>query len=624
MSPAPELVAVAPTVARRDVLLVGNPNSGKSLLFNRLTGLQHHVANYPGVTVDVRSGAMGDVRLRDFPGVYSLAPLTVDEEVAVRELEAALASPATCAVAYVLDSTRLERSLFLLLQLLPVAARAGIPVLVVANVVDEVTARGGRLDLPGLSGALGCPVRGVSARTGEGLAALRSTLEEWRVQPPRPSALASAGASLQVLKERARALAEAHGPSSEALLRRQHRLDEFFLSPWLGPVVFLVLMAVFFQAVFTWAAPLMDGVEWVTTKLGELSAARVPWQVGQDFVRDGLFAGLGGFLVFVPQIFVLFLMIGLLEDSGYLARAAIILHRPLSALGLSGKSFVPLLSGHACAIPAMMAARTIESPRRRLLTVLAIPFMSCSARLPIYGLLIGAFIPARSVLGGVFGLQGVALTAVYALGVVSALIVAASLARALPQREGKLGDAPFLLELPPYRVPNVRPILRDAATRSLSFVRRAAPVVFCVTVVVWALGYFPGGSGHLEQSYLASMGHWLEPVFRPMGADWKVAVGVLASFVAREVFVGTLATLYGLETTGADALSGLLPTHGMTLATAIALLVFYALSLQCASTLAVMRKETGSGRIAAASFVGMTVLAYVAAVIAYQVASRLG
>jgi ferrous iron transport protein B len=505
-----------------------------------------------------------------------------------------------------------------------VAARAGVPVLGVANVVDEVAARGGRLDLSGLSHALGCPVRGVSARTGEGLEELRRTLEEWCARPPRPSALASAGASLQVLKERARALAGAHGPSTDALLRRQHRLDGLFLSPWLGPVVFLALMAVFFQAVFTWAAPLMDAVEWATARLGELVASRVPWRVGQDFVRDGLFAGVGSFLTFVPQIFVLFVMIGLLEDSGYLARAAVILHRPLSALGLSGKSFVPLLSGHACAIPAMMAARTIESPRRRLLTVLAIPFMSCSARLPIYGLLIGAFIPARAVLGGVLGLRSVALTAVYVLGIVSALLVSASLERALPRREGRLGDAPFLLELPPYRLPSPGPILREATTRSLSFVRRAAPVIFFVTVAVWVLGYFPGGAGHLEQSWLASLGHLLEPVFRPLGADWKVAVGVLTSFVAREVFVGTLATLYSLEAAGADQLSTLLPAHGMGLATALALLVFYALSLQCGATLAVMRKETGSGRITAAAFVGMTALAYGGAVLVYQVASRLG
>ncbi len=615
---------------RRDVLLVGNPNSGKSLLFNRLTGLQQRVANYPGVTVDVRSGRMGSLRVRDFPGIYSLEPLTVDEQVAVRELEAGLASPQTCAVVCVLDSTRLERSLYLLLQLLPVAARAGVPIFALANVMDEVVSRGARVDVQGLSSALGCPVIALSGRTGEGIEALRRTLRELESMPlhpaPAPGEIGgSAGVTVGALKERARELARTFGPAADVLLRSQHRLDRFFLSPITGPLAFLALMAVLFQSVFTWAAPLMEGVEWATTTVGEWCASLVPLQVGQDFVRDAVFAGLGGFLVFVPQIFVLFVVIGVLEDSGYLARAAVVLHRPLSALGLSGKSFVPLLSGHACAIPAMMATRTIESPRRRLLTLLAIPFMSCSARLPIYGLLIGAFIPARSVLGGVFGLQGLLLTGVYAFGVITALLVSATLQAALPRRPGRLGDAPFVLELPPYRVPILRPILRAAASRSYSFVRRAAPVIFCVTVVIWVLGYFPGGNGQLDHSWLASLGKLIEPVFRPIGADWKVAVGVLSSFVAREVFVGTLGTLYGLENTdaGLAQLSTLLPLHGMSLATAMALLVFYALSLQCASTLAVLRKETGSGRIAASAFVGMTALAYLGACLAYQVARHL-
>ncbi|HET9450517.1 MAG TPA: ferrous iron transporter B, partial [Aggregicoccus sp.] len=391
------------------------------------------------------------------------------------------------------------------------------------------------------------------------------------------------------------------------------------------PLVFLLLMAVLFQAVFSWAAPLMDAVEWATTELGALVSGWVPWQLGQDFVRDGLFAGIGSFLVFVPQIFVLFVVIGVLEDSGYLARAAVILHRPLSLFGLSGKSFVPLLSGHACAIPAMMAARTIESPRRRLLTILSIPFMSCSARLPIYGLLIGAFIPAHAVAGGLLGLQGLALTSLYVLGVVAALLVSALLHATLPRRAGSLGDAPFVLELPPYRLPSVRAILRAAGGRSLDFVRRAAPVIFFVTVAVWVLGYFPGGAGHLERSWLAQMGQLIEPVLRPIGADWKVAVAVLTSFVAREVFVGTLGTLYGMDAAanGLEALPTALLQNGMSTATAVALLVFYALSLQCASTLAVMRKETGSGRIAAGAFVGMTLLAYGAACLAYQLAARL-
>ncbi|MBF5043904.1 ferrous iron transporter B [Aggregicoccus sp. 17bor-14] len=619
--------AASPRAAPRDVLLVGNPNCGKSLLFNRLTGLQQRVANYPGVTVDVRSGQMGELRLRDFPGIYSLSPLTLDEQVAVRELRAGLASEGTCGLLYVLDATRLERSLYLLLQLLPEAVAARVPVLVLANVMDELVSRGARLDLEGLQAALGCPVLGISGRTGQGVPELQRALESWKdaghASRLLPTLTPDAPSDVGALKARARALAQAHGPNADVLLKSQHRLDRFFLSSLGGPLAFLLLMAVLFQAVFSWAAPLMDAVEWATTALGALVAGWMPGALLQDFVRDGLFAGMGSFLVFVPQIFVLFVVIGVLEDSGYLARAAVILHRPLSAFGLSGKSFVPLLSGHACAIPAMMAARTIESPRRRLLTILSIPFMSCSARLPIYGLLIGAFIPAHAVLGGLLGLQGLVLTGLYVLGVTAALLVSATLHAALPKRQGVLGDAPFVLELPPYRLPSARAILRAALSRSFSFVRRAAPVIFSVTIIVWVLGYFPHGAGHLESSWLAQLGKLIAPVLAPIGADWKVTVGVLTSFVAREVFVGTLGTLYGLQA-GGDTVPTALLQQGMSTATAISLLVFYALSLQCASTLAVMRKETGSGRIAAGAFVGMSLIAYAAACAAYQLAHLLG
>jgi len=312
----------------------------------------------------------------------------------------------------------------------------------------------------------------------------------------------------------------------------------------------------------------------------------------RDFVRDGVFAGLGAFLTFVPQIFVLFLVIGALEDSGYLARAAVMLHRPLGWFGLSGRSFLPLLSGHACAIPAMMAARTIESPRRRLITVLVIPFTSCSARLPIYALLIGGFVPARTLIGGLLGLQGAVFAGVYAFGILMALLAAAVLDRLTRRRFGQLSDAPFVVELPPYRLPSVKPIVVAAANRSWSFVQRAAPVIFTVVVCIWVLGYFPRGAGHLDQSWLAMLGQWLEPVFRPMGADWKAGVGIVTSFAAREVFVGTMGTLNGLEDAGTQlgALSTQLHLGGMGLAGALALIAFYALSLQCASTLAVMRK----------------------------------
>jgi len=615
------------TAERSDVLLVGNPNSGKSLLFSRLTGLKQKVANYPGVTVEVRSGSALGLTLLDFPGIYSLEPLTGDERVAIARLENALESPATHGIVCVLDATRLERSLYLLLELVTRARAAGVPLLAAVNIIDEVVSRGARVDVQGLERAVGCDVVAVSAKTGEGLDRLRAVLDRWHGRlPPHPPAPAPPPSTVEERRALAARLARAHGPSADVLLRSQERLDRLFLSPWLGIPLFAVVMTVLFQAIFTWAAPAMALVRRAVEVSGAWTSGWLPPGVARDFVRDGLFAGVGSFLVFVPQIFILFVVIGVLEDSGYLARAAIILHRPLGWFGLSGRSFLPLLSGHACAIPAMMAARTIESPRRRLLTVLVIPFMSCSARLPIYALIIGGFVPAHTVLWGTVGLQGLAFTGIYAFGIVAALLSSAVLSRATRGREGALADAPFVVELPPYRVPGVRPILLAAASRSSSFVRRAAPVIFCVVVVVWMLGYFPKGAGHLAESWLAWTGRWIEPVFRPMGADWTSAVAILTSFVAREVFVGTLGTLHGLEDAGQhlSALSTRLQSSGMGLPAALALLVFYALSLQCASTLAVMRKETGSGRIPVFAFLGMTTLAYTGAVVTYQVARALG
>jgi ferrous iron transport protein B len=611
------------TAERSDVLLVGNPNSGKSLLFSRLTGLKQKVANYPGVTVEVRSGRAAGMTMVDFPGIYSLEPLTGDERVAIARFEGALASAATHGIVCVLDATRLERSLYLLLELLVRARANSVPILAAVNIIDEVVSRGAHVDVQGLRRALGCDVLAISAKTGEGLDALRTVLAGWHETRQVEATGGPVAGSLEERKRMAADLARRYGPSADVLLRSQERLDRVFLSPWLGLPVFVAVMAVLFQAIFTWAAPVMALVRRLIEVSGVWVAARFPEGVVSDFVRDGLFAGVGSFLVFVPQIFILFVVIGVLEDSGYLARAAIILHRPLGWFGLSGRSFLPLLSGHACAIPAMMAARTIESPRRRLLTVLVIPFMSCSARLPIYALIIGGYVPARTVLWGAVGLQGLAFTGVYALGIVAALLSSALLSHWV--RGGAMADAPFVVELPPYRVPGVRPILLAAAGRSYSFVQRAAPVIFWVVVAVWVLGYFPKGAGHLDQSWLAFSGRWFEPVFRPMGADWKSAVAILTSFVAREVFVGTLGTLNGLEDAGQhlSALSSQLHASGMTAAAALALLVFYALSLQCASTLAVMRKETGSTRIPVLAFSSMTLLAYTAAVATYQLARAL-
>jgi ferrous iron transport protein B len=484
-----------------------------------------------------------------------------------------------------------------------------------------------KMDLNGLSNALGCTVVGVSAKKGSGLSQLK---EIYKNLPSRnleniPSEEAinleqfNSTDEIIRLKSLAHELSKKYGPTNDVLLLSQHRLDNFFLSTWGGPLVFTALMLFLFQSIFSWAAPFMDGIDNLISTSGNFVASNIHSEILADFMKDAVFAGLGSFLVFAPQIFVLFLVIGVLEDSGYLARAAVILHRPLSYFGLSGRSFVTMLSGHACAIPAIMAARTIESPRKRLLTIIITPFMSCSARLPVYALLVGGFIPATHLLGGLVGLQGLAFFGLFTIGIVTGLIASSLLDKLLSKKVSSLGDAPFLVELPPYRIPNLRPILLNAASRTRGFVQNAGFMIFSVTVVVWVLGYFPNGSGHLDSSWLGVLGRWIEPVFSPMGMDWKIGVAVLTSFLAREVFVGTLGTLYGIESVddNMSSLSSRLHSSGMGIASALALAVFYSLAMQCVSTLAVIKKETASAKIPVYVFIGMTIIAYLGAAIVF-------
>jgi len=403
------------------VLLVGTPNSGKTALFNRLTGLNHRVANYPGITVDLSVGKLAglpDYDLVDFPGTYSLRPISEEERVAVAHFEQSLSDESVRHVLCVIDATRLEKSLFFCLQVIRACQQVGRAVTVVANMSDILQRHRLTMNASGLSEALGVPVILASARTGDGLDVVIEALSE----PSLPSeqstvaqasdVLASEGnAADSALYERAHRLAEQYGALSEVLLQSQSRLDRFFLGSLTGGLAFSLVMLVLFQSIFTWSAPAMDAVESAVIGVGVWVLPFLPEGVLRDFTADALFSGIGAFLVFVPQIFVLTFVIGLLEDSGYLARAAVICHKPLRFFGLSGKSFIPMLSGVACAIPAIYAARSIESPRARFLTYLAIPLMPCSARLPVYTLLIAIFIPRETVLGGLFGWQGLTLLA---------------------------------------------------------------------------------------------------------------------------------------------------------------------------------------------------------------------
>ena len=601
------------------VLLIGSPNSGKSSLFNRLTGLNQRVANFPGITVDVASGPISglpDIELVDFPGTYSLQPISGEEAVAVEFFQRALTDPDVRHVLCVVDATRLEKSLYFTLQVIRECQQRGKAVTVLGNMADVLQSNDLTLDHAGLSEAVGAPVLMVSARQGIGIDQLLTHLRQRLItQEPVSSRWSETPDAL--LRGTAHQLAQEFGPRGDVLVRSQLRLDSFFLNTGVGGLAFFCIMFLLFQSIFTWSAPVMDAVEGAVMATGAALVPLIENQLIADFVADALFGGIGAFLVFVPQIFVLTLIIGILEDSGYLARAALICHRPLKAFGLTGKSFIPMLSGVACAIPAIYAARAVDSPWQRVMTYLAIPLMPCSARLPVYALLIAVFIPNETALFGLVGWQGLALFLIYFFGMFAALAITGTVSRFSKAARSEL---PFVLELPPYRLPSVRPILRMAINRSSHFVTKAGKVILAVTVVVWVLGYFPNGGSDLGSSWLGMLGRWIQPLFEPIGLDWRYGVAILASFLAREVFVGTLGTIFGIE--GAE--ENILPlveqiqASGLPLGSGIALLVFFAIALQCVSTVAILSKE-GSLSLALRMLATYLVAAYLLALITFKV-----
>lgn len=596
----------------KNIILVGKPNSGKSLLFNQMTGMRQKVANFPGVTVELKSGKFDQYQLVDFPGTYSLKSLSRDEELAIEKLHEAMHSEDTALIVCNLDATRLERSLVFGLQVRDLAQQHDKGVIFALNMIDEVQRFGHNIDTAKLAKDLGCAVYAMSAKTLIGLHEFKLALIDAAKHPQDFIPLKSADAPRPVL-EISRELSARYGIKADVVLKRQNSIDDFLLNSVFGGVIFLVIMFLLFQSIFTWASPLMDAVEAAVGEAAVLVTSLLPAGAFNDFVADALFGGVGSFLVFVPQIMVLTFVIGLLEDSGYLARAALICHKPLSYFGLSGRSFIPYLSGHACAIPAIMAARTIESPRKRLITMMTIPLMSCSARLPVYALLIAVLIPETQYLGGLLNLQGITFFVLYFIGIITALLVS-TLLNKLTDMDKDKAEMPFILELPTYRLPHWKPLIHRVLTSAKQFIKRAAPVIFVVSVVIWFLGYFPQ-NGELQSSYLAMLGHWIEPIFAPLGLDWRYGVAILVSFLAREVFVGALGTLFGIE--GADeniaGLAANIEQDGLALGAGIGLMLFYVVALQCVATVATIRGETGSRKIAWGLFVGYGLLAYVLA-----------
>lgn len=739
----------------RVVALAGNPNVGKTTVFNQLTGLRQKVANYPGVTVERKGGSFlapdgRRIELVDVPGTYSLNPRSLDEEVAYRVLIGAIeGSRRPDLVVCLIDASNLERNLYLASQVMDL----GIPTVIALNMMDAAEGEGLVIDVAGLSRELGVPVIPLVASKGRGIAELRAAMigplpapaeRRWILDGPLSHrvdelaarlarelpelgaaqrfsdalrALVNEGASFfevhhtpgfwAAVKE-ARAALERDGVEyqrAEIVARYRwltevaHRIvsrrapherswteraDAVLTHRVAGPLIFLVLLGVIFQSVFAWAVPFMDSIDGAVVAAADWISARMPVGPLRDLLIEGVVGGVGAVVIFLPQILILFFFLGLLEDTGYMARAAFIMDRVMRRIGLSGRSVVPMLSGFACAIPGIMGARTIENERDRLVTILVLPLMTCSARLPVYALLIAAFIPAGKLLG-VFGYQGLTLLLLYVLGVLLAIAAAWTLRRFVVRGERSL----FVMELPPYRRPRLRDVVWRMIERSRLFLTRAGTIILAVSIVLWFLATYPrsgptdamiaaraevervyeaeaqratrlGGaageavraaaeevrgaelasldeaeSGHaLAASAMGRLGHAIEPVIGPLGYDWKIGVALIASFAAREVAVSALGTIYSVQ--DADETSSRLidrlradvdPATGrpvFTALVALSLMVYFVIACQCMSTVAVVKRETNSWRWPGFMLVYLTVLAWLAAFATYQGGRLLG
>jgi ferrous iron transport protein B len=728
------------TLATAKVALIGNPNTGKTTLFNVLTGMSQRVGNYPGVTVERKSGSVNlpdgtRAELFDLPGTYSLAAASPDEMIAVDVLLDDTESRRVDAVIAIVDAGNLRRNLYLVSQIL----ETGRPVVIALNMTDVATARGIHIDAIGLSNRLGVPVIPISAQRRQGIDELRVALADVLAGPLQKPALTPLPDDLQrqvtrlvqwssgndrsvhgarplVAAEALRAIVDQEGAtearlvaegtpdatgvlagmraavgasqplsalesdarynwvqqmlegtvtqSDELSASRSDRVDRVLTHRLVGLVIFVGISAVLFQGIYSWSAPLMDIIEGIFGELSNLTSDALPEGALRSMIVDGVIAGVGGVLIFLPQIAMLFLLISVLEDCGYMARAALLMDRLLGNLGLSGRSFIPLLSSFACAVPGVMAARTIADRRDRFVTILVAPLMSCSARLPVYVLFIAAFIPDRTIFGGWIGLQGLTLLAMYSVGAIVAIPVALLLRLTILRGT----SSPFLLELPAYNWPTPRTVLLRVYGSCRAFIVRAGSVILAATIAMWALAYFPHSealsqtfanersaalalpaaeqaeqlenldraeaAAHLEASLLGRAGHFVQPMFDPLGWDWRIGMATLASFPAREIVISALGTIYSLggdhDESSGDMRRGLQAavhadgTPVFTIPVALSVMVFFALCAQCMSTLAVIQRETQSWGWTGFSFSYMTVLAYVTAFGVYHLGTWLG
>ncbi|MCB9741088.1 MAG: ferrous iron transport protein B [Alphaproteobacteria bacterium] len=715
-APSGVVEAARPRASKRPlVALAGNPNTGKTTLFNRLTGSSARVGNYPGVTVDrrvgrVELGAVGEVEVLDIPGTYSLVARAAEEQIAIDALLGLRGQPRPDLVVVCVDATQLLRNLYLVLQL----QELGTNVVVALTMWDE--AKGILPDPETLGRRLELSVAPVVGRTGEGVDALRSVMEDrlsrpdteprwrWTPSPGLASSLHRVGQALPEawpqdeavalwallsiddedelldipdgLRRAVAACASGPGVDDEVIHARYRwldtevapllvgepertwteRLDGLLIHPVFGFVAFLLVMFTLFQALFAWSDPAIGAIEELFGAVGGVVAAALPAGILNDFVVNGLIGGVGSVVVFLPQILLLFFLLGLMEDSGYMARVAYLMDRVMRTMGLNGRAFVPMLSGFACAVPAIMATRTMERRRDRLLTMMVVPLMTCSARLPVYTLLIGALFPAATLMG-FFPAQGLLMVGMYLFSVLTALFAAWALSKlALPASR-----VPLLLELPPYRMPRLIDVLRMMWGRTRMFLTEAGTVILGCTVLLWALLSFPQNptlskdydaliaeapteqvealeaerDGELlAASYGGRLGRAIEPAIAPLGFDWKIGVGLIGAFAAREVFVSTMGVVYGIGA-DVDEESATLRermraevrrdgTRTYTPLVGLSLMVFFALACQCMSTLAVVKRETGGWAWPGVLFVYMTTLAWVASFVVYQGGRLLG
>ena len=612
--------------------LVGTPNSGKTSLFNALTGSRQKVANYPGVTVERKEGSFvtpagRQVSVVDLPGTYSLRGRSPDEEI-TRDMVLGRTPGETPPdlVLCVADSTNLRLTIRLLLEL----KRTGRPLILVLNMFDIATRRGVSVDVPGLSEALGVPVvTSIAVRKG-GIAELLRRTDELVAQASMPSA-ENLWQPLTVSELRAtQREADRIIAASVSLPARPDtwtaRIDAVVLHPVAGLAILALILFVMFQAVFAWAQPLMELLSSAFGALGQLVHDTLPAGLLQSFLQNGVISGVGSVIVFLPQIVIIFLFILLLEDFGYMARAAFLMDRIMGGAGLHGRAFIPLLSSFACAIPGIMATRVIDNRRDRLTTILIAPLMTCSARIPVYTLIISAFIPDTEVWGWV-NLRGLVMFGLYAAGIASALGMS-FLIKFLMLRD--YAPAPFMLELPDYKMPRPKSIAIGVYTRALMFLQRAGTTIFSMMVLIWFLASFPqppaGAEGPaINYSLAAVIGNAIEPLLAPLGFNWQIAVALIPGMAAREVAVAALGTVYAIEG-GKEAAAqiGQVLATKWSLATALSLLAWYIFAPQCASTLAVIRRETGSWGWMAITFAYMFVLAYAASLVTYNIAVALG